>query len=109
MYKNGQRFNDKLFQITACSNTLGFARLGLSIAARLVGNSVARNRIRRVAREVFRLAQFELPGFDLVVSARSPAGTASLGELRADLSRLLTTVSEKCASSSRPSSTPIER
>jgi ribonuclease P protein component len=108
VYKSGQRFNDKLFHITACSNTLGFARLGLSIAARVVGAAVVRNRIRRVAREVFRLAQRELPALDLVLSARSPARDASRGELRADLSQLLKTVRERCASSSRPSSMPIE-
>jgi len=59
---------------------------------------VARNRIRRVAREVFRLAQRELPALDVVVSARSAAREASRTALRVDLSRLLTTVGERCAS-----------
>jgi ribonuclease P protein component len=108
VYKSGQRFSEKLFQITACGNVCGFARLGLSIASRTVGHAVARNRIRRVAREVFRLAQRELPALDVVVSARSAAREASRAELRANLSRLLTTVGERCAGSSRQSSRPID-
>ena len=55
---------------------------------------MARNRIRRVAREVFRLVQRELPALDFVVSARSAAREASRAELHANLSRLLTTVGE---------------
>ena len=49
-------------------------RLGLSIGRR-VGGAVARSRLKRMIREVFRLNQTELPmhnatGYDLVVSAR---------------------------------------
>jgi len=106
VYKSGQRFAQSLFQVTASANALGYPRLGLSIAARAVGNSVARNRIRRVVREVFRLAQHELPAIDLVVAARSAARTASGAEMRADLGRALSAVRERCARSSSPSSTP---
>ena len=89
-------------------NACGFARLGLSIAARAIGNAVARNRIRRVAREVFRLVQRDLPALDFVVSARSAAREASGAELRANLSRLLTTVGERCAGSSKQSFKPTD-
>lgn len=105
VYKSGQRFAQSLFQVTASANTLGYPRLGLSIAARAVGNSVARNRIRRVVREAFRLTQHELPAIDLVVAARSAARSASGAELRADLGRALSAVRERCARSSNSSST----
>jgi ribonuclease P protein component len=95
-----------LFQITASDNACGFPRLGMSIAARAVGNAVARNRIRRAVREEFRLAQRNLPALDLVVSARSNARNASGAELRADLSQLLTKIRERCARSSKQSSKP---
>jgi len=97
VYKSGQRFSEKLFQITVSGNACGFPRLGLSIAARAVGNAVARNRIRRVLREEFRLAQQNLPALDFVVSARSQARGATRAELRADLSQLLTKIRERCA------------
>jgi len=105
VYKSGQRFTQPLFQVTACANAHGFPRLGLSIAARTVGNAVARNRIRRLVRDVFRLAQHDLPAIDIVVAARSAARTASSAALRNDLEQALSTLRERCARSSKLSST----
>ncbi|MGO8998568.1 MAG: ribonuclease P protein component [Polyangiaceae bacterium] len=62
----------------------GPARIGF-IVTRKVGNSVARNRIRRVCRECFRTWPGLLPGgVDLVVIARQGAETIGLAELRAE-------------------------
>ena len=87
-------------------NSLEGPRLGLAIAARTVGNSVARNRIRRVVRETFRLRQLQLPAIDLVISARNEARSAGAAELRADLDQLLDRVISRCARSSSRSSKP---
>ena len=86
--------------------TLGRPRLGLSIAARSIAHAVARNRIRRLVREGFRLAQHDLPPVDLVVAARPAARNDSAAELRADLARALNAVRKQCDSSSNRSSTP---
>lgn len=49
-------------------NDAGLTRLGLSVG-RKVGTAVARNRLKRLIREAFRLEQRSLPkGLDLVVS-----------------------------------------
>jgi len=45
-------------------------RLGLVIAKKNVRLAVERNRIKRIARETFRLQQDKLPGVDAVVLAR---------------------------------------
>lgn len=56
-------------------------RIGIS-AARRVGNSVTRNKIKRRFRELFRLHQHEiLSAADIVLSLRQPAGKASYEEL----------------------------
>jgi ribonuclease P protein component len=106
VYKSGQRHNQTYFQVIACANALGRPRLGLSIAARSIGHAAARNRIRRLVREVFRLSQHDLPPVDLVVAARPAARNASAAELRADLAHALNAVRKQCASSSNRSSTP---
>lgn len=72
-------------------------RIGLAVAVRVAGNSVRRNRIRRLIRESFRLHQHELPEADLVVSARPGARDAAAPELRAALAALWKKVAERCA------------
>ncbi|MEW5250352.1 ribonuclease P protein component [Microbulbifer discodermiae] len=56
--------------ILARHNTLGHPRLGLVIAKKSVRLATNRNRIKRVARETFRLRQHRLPALDAVVLAR---------------------------------------
>jgi len=59
-------------------------RLGLSVGRRY-GNSVCRNRIKRLLREAFRLSRHELPeGYDLIVVPRNVAAP-SLARLRESL------------------------
>lgn len=62
-------------------------RLGLAIATRTFGSAVARNRIKRITRESFRLNQHTLPAVDVTVSARDAARHATLQDLRASLDK----------------------
>jgi ribonuclease P protein component len=60
-------------------NGLGHCRLGLSVG-RVVGNAVARARVKRMLREAFRLGQHESPaGYDLVIVVH-PHEAAALAE-----------------------------
>jgi ribonuclease P protein component len=62
----------------------GPARLGI-VVTKKIGNAVARNRVKRVCRECFRLWPEWLPnGVDLVVVARFGAETLGLAEVRAE-------------------------
>ena len=85
--------------MTARANAVGGPRLGMAVAVKVAGSAVARNRLRRLVRESFRLHQRELPPVDLVVSARPASRTAAAPVLRASLAALWKKVSEQCAAS----------
>ena len=62
-------------------NRLATNRVGVTVGKKL-GHAVVRNRVRRRLREIYRLheAQF-MPGWDIVVVARSRCIGASFGKL----------------------------
>jgi len=101
-YAQGRRFGNAHFGVIARPNGTDKPRLGLSVATRIAGTSVERNRIRRAVRESFRLAQHSFAPVDLVVSARARARGAPSAELRGALQDLWNKVSQQCAPSLRP-------
>jgi len=99
VYKDARRFPDGMFAIFVRANDRSGARLGLSIAARIIGGAVRRNHLKRLIRESFRHHQHELPSVDIVINARAGARNADNAAIVRSLERHWRTVSERCASS----------
>lgn len=95
--KDARRFADGLFAIFARHNGSSHPRLGLSVAARIIGNSVRRNQVKRLVRESFRHHQHELPAVDIVVNARSGAREADNAIITQSLKKHWQAVIKKCA------------
>lgn len=57
------------FYLLFKSNDLDYPRLGIIIAKRNVAKAVARNRLRRIVKESFRLHQYLIKGYDVLFIA----------------------------------------
>jgi ribonuclease P protein component len=99
VYRNSRRLGDAMFAVFVCDTGCDKPRLGLSTAARIVGNSVRRNRIKRLVRESFREHQHELPNVDIVVNARAGVCTADNPSIRRSLERHWQAIGRRCVPS----------
>jgi ribonuclease P protein component len=94
--------SDAWLLVQACPNGLTHCRLGLSVS-RKYGNAVARNRLRRLYREAFRLSKHELPeGLDLVLIPRSP-NEPTLDVVKKSLKTLAQQAARKLTRQEKPS------
>lgn len=94
--RRGMKFTDAYFALSVLANEKAHARLGLSIATRIFGTAVSRNRIKRLTRESFRLNQEHLPAVDVTVSARDAAAKAQAQDLRASLDKHWKAIRTRC-------------
>jgi len=87
-YEKGSRIRVRFMTVFAVRTTESRSRLGVS-ATRKLGPAVARNRVKRLARELFRrykaVPVFQThPGLDIVVVPRREMLNASFADLEAD-------------------------
>ncbi len=76
-YKNGKKNWNPHFVIYVYRTELSQSRLGITVSKK-VGNSVTRNRVKRLIREAFRMLKPELlPQYDIVVVGRKDASDLS--------------------------------
>ena len=87
VFANPLKTTDKFFTILAIQNEKGHARLGLAIAKKNIKRAVDRNKIKRSARESFRLNQHQLGNWDIVVLARHDAAQVPKKILTLSLSK----------------------
>lgn len=66
--------SDHLMVVHGAENQRDFPRLGISVGRKRIRSAAARNQVKRVLREAFRLNKADLPpGVDLVVVPRTAA------------------------------------
>ncbi len=82
LYKKGRSVGDKYVVIFCRENGTPINRTAF-LASKKVGNSVARNRARRLMKESVRLSRENIgSGFDLIFIARSTINGKKCGEVR---------------------------
>lgn len=84
------------FTFLAIPNQLEHPRLGLTIAKKRVKKAVARNRIKRLARESFRLHQHDIAHVDIVVMAKNGTDKLSNEDLVTQLEKLWKKINQRC-------------
>jgi ribonuclease P protein component len=77
----GRRYGSPLFKICCMSNGLNWSRFAL-VTPRAVGNAVARNRTRRVMREILRKEPAAAMGLDILFRLNDRTGSAGADALR---------------------------
>lgn len=84
VFAENQRARTDFVMVMVRPNQVGYPRLGMIVAKRLLARAVDRNRVKRCIRESFRLVLPELPACDFVVRL---IAKPVLGEEARDLSR----------------------
>lgn len=88
-FREGSRARGGLLLVIVAENELPHSRLGLSVGKAVWKSAVRRNRVRRIFREAFRLAQHELPaGLDIVLVPAAKRLEPALEPTRAELVQL---------------------
>ena len=89
-YKEGTRFLSPRFVLYMRENTLPQARIGISISKSHVKLATRRNRLRRIAKEVFR-EEMSRPfsGYDFVIASRRNCPNTNITEAVTELKKLL--------------------
>ena len=97
VFKRNQRFGDRYWTLLVYRSNDSPARLGLAIAKKRAKRAVDRNKLKRIAREAFRLKRSQLYGVELVVMNRDAAASTDNTALRQAFDKLLEKIEKSSA------------
>jgi ribonuclease P protein component len=92
VFAEPQRIGSRGFVLLVRPNAEDRSRLGLAISKRYAARAVDRNRLKRLARESFRLNAARLPAVDVVILCGPGAPDIPNGPLRAALDQAWKTI-----------------
>ena len=98
--RGGTRVHTANLMLVVATGAGEQARLGLAVSRRRVRLAHERNRIKRVARETFRLGRHEMPAMDVVVLAKPGADRLPMEDLQRQMRQALKKATRKCVPSS---------
>ena len=87
VYSKGSSWASNLVVMKALPSGLTLSRYGFSVSKR-VGKAVARNRVKRLLREILRVMPLK-SGWDIIFVARPVAATADYASLKSSVEGLL--------------------
>ena len=89
IYRKGRSAVSPCMVVYCQKNRQGRIRLGITVSTKL-GHAVVRNRVRRRLREIYRLnREHMVPGYDVIVVARTRAAAAPYRRLEREYLSLL--------------------
>jgi ribonuclease P protein component len=89
VYNEGRYYVEKYVVMYIIMNNTASNRVGFSVSKK-VGNSVVRNRIKRLMKEVYRkYADYNKLGYDIVFTARAGSGSADYKMIEANIASIL--------------------
>ena len=95
VYDEGRKFQARYFTAFVLPNSGAQPRIGITVT-RKIGNSVQRNRARRLVREVFRKNKWLVPeGVDIVINMKKLLVEVGYKEIEGDFLNFLERVGKK--------------
>ena len=89
IYNKGKSIHERFLVLFYIKNNLGYTRTSF-LASKKVGNSVCRNRARRLMKESLRVSNFSLPiGYDFIFIARNTIIKSKTQEVKKSLENAL--------------------
>ncbi|KID55485.1 ribonuclease P protein component [Pseudoalteromonas luteoviolacea] len=96
IFQEPARAATPVFTLLAKPNDVGHPRLGLTVAKKRCKKACQRNRIKRLARESFRLNRHKLDNIDIVLMVKTGVDEQSNEELTKQLNKLWRKINERC-------------